>query len=465
MANKFQAQQKNTVDVQIGEHLTLKIKRLDINGAGIGFYQKTIVFVANALPSEEVDVEITAIATRYLTAKLLKIKRPSPERVIPPCPFFYDCGGCQLQHLSYRGQLNYKADLISQSLNKYRPTDYQKIQIRPTIGMETPYEYRNKAQFQVRKIDEKVIAGLYRADSHEVIDLPTCMVQRPLTMKAMLTVVDLLEKHDVPIYDETKQSGIVKTIMVRESFDAGKLQVTFITNSPKLPKKQAVISELQALVPEVTSIMQNINPGKTSLVWGDKTVPLAGDTVITETLDGIAFDLSPRAFFQLNPEQTSKLYQEARNALDLTQNETVIDAYCGVGTIGLSLADIAKEVRGMDVIDEAIEDAKENAKRAGLTNTHYETGTAEDLIPKWLKAGFKADAMVVDPPRTGLDDTLIKTILNYQPKKLVYISCNPSTLAKDLVQLTLKYKVHYIQSIDLFPQTARCEAIVKLTLR
>ena len=211
--------------------------------------------------------------------------------------------------------------------------------------------------------------------------------------------------------------------------------------------------------------MQNVNPGRTSLIWGEKTNLLAGRDYIMESLGKVKFKLSARAFFQLNPIQTKKLYDQVKQALDLQPDETLIDAYCGVGTIGLYVAGQAKEVRGMDIIPEAIEDARYNAQLSGRDNTYYEAGKAEDLIPKWNQDGFVPDALVVDPPRTGLDDKLIQTILKYQPRKLVYVSCNPSTLARDMVKLTSKYDVEYIQSIDMFPQTARCEAVVKFKLR
>lgn len=218
-------------------------------------------------------------------------------------------------------------------------------------------------------------------------------------------------------------------------------------------------------LPMVVSVMQNINAGKTSLIWGDQTTLLAGKPTITEELDGLVFDLSARAFFQLNPQQTKKLYRLAREALKLAPNETLVDAYSGVGTIGLSLADVAKEVRGMDTIPAAVADANANAQRNQITNAHYEVGEAEVLLPQWLASGFAPDAMVVDPPRTGLDNVLIDAILQSAPEKLVYISCNPSTLAQDLQALTRGYQVDYIQSIDMFPQTARCEAVVRFTKR
>jgi 23S rRNA (uracil1939-C5)-methyltransferase len=446
-----------------GKKIPLKIKRLGINGEGIGYYKKTIVFVPGALPKEEVSVEITKVAPHFLEGQLLKIIKPAAERVIPPCPVYETCGGCQLQHLAYPSQLEYKRDLLKQALTKFKPKNYEHYQLRKTIGMKNPWNYRNKAQFQLRKIDGEIEAGLYQADSHHLVPIVDCLVQQPATTRVMNALVELLNKYQLPIYNERKNSGIFRTLMVRVGVQTGEVQVVFITQSQKFPQKMALISEINQLLPEVVSIMQNVQNKRTSLVMGDQTIHLWGKESIEERINEVTFDLSPRAFFQLNPEQTEVLYNEGLKALALQPNETVVDAYCGVGTIGLSVAKQAKEVRGMDIIPQAIEDAKLNAERLGVTNTHYEVGSAEELLPKWLQNGFKPDAIIVDPPRTGLDQKLLKAILKQPPKKMVYISCNVSTLAKDLVDLAKVFQVEYLQSVDMFPQTARCEVVVKLT--
>lgn len=457
--------EKVQAEVQIGQRFPLTIKRLGINGEGIGYYKHVITFVKGALPGEVVVAEVTAVHPRYLEAHLRKIRQVSPDRVDPRDEYAGEVGGFELEHLDYPAQLKFKQDLIRQALDKYRPAGYRHYDVRPTVGMADPYEYRNKAQFQVRMIDGHVAAGLYKENSHDLVDLPTCSVQMPVTMEVMRQVVAWLEELQVPIYDEERNAGIVKTIVVRAAAATGEVQLVFITNTPKLPKKHQLLMKIAAKLPMVVSVMQNVNVGKTSLIWGDQTTLLAGQPTITEELDGLAFDLSARAFFQLNPQQTQKLYRLAREALALAPDETLVDAYSGVGTIGLSLADVAKEVRGMDTIPAAVMDANANAKRNGITNAHYEVGEAEVLLPQWLAGGFAPDAIIVDPPRTGLDNVLIDAILQSAPEKLVYISCNPSTLAQDLRELTRGYQVDYIQSIDMFPQTARCEAVVRFTKR
>ncbi|MDT2633432.1 23S rRNA (uracil(1939)-C(5))-methyltransferase RlmD [Enterococcus dongliensis] len=453
------------VQLKTNQTLTLKIKRLGINGEGIAYYKRLIIFVTGALPNETVVARISKATPRFAEADLVKIIKKSPDRIIPPCPVYEECGGCQLQHLAYNKQLDFKKDLLRQALEKYKPDGYQDFELRDTLGMEDPWHYRNKAQFQLRKNKQtnQVEAGLYRADSHQLVPLKDCLVQEETTQKVINTVTNLLTKYDVPIYDERINAGILRTLMVRIGIETGEVQVVLVTKTKKIPKVNPLIREITQRLPEVVSIMQNIQDKKTSVIMGDETIHLWGKEVINEKIDEVSFELSPRAFFQLNPQQTKVLYQEAVNALDLSTPKTIVDAYCGVGTIGLSLAKRAKEVRGMDIISQAIDDAKKNAEAMNLTNTHYEVGTAESLLPKWLKEGFSPDAIVVDPPRTGLDDQLLKAIQASPSPQMVYISCNVSTLARDLVSLSKIYHVDYLQSVDMFPQTARCEVVVKLS--
>lgn len=450
------------MNLKVKQRIPLKIKRMGINGEGIGFYKKTLVFVPGALKGEDIFCQITAVKRNFAQARLLTINKKSKFRVEPKCPIYQKCGGCQIMHLRYDKQLEFKDDLIGQSLKKFKPAGYENYEIRHTLGMEVPYHYRAKLQFQTRSFKGNVKAGLFEEDSHRLVDIKDCFVQDKLTQTIINRVAELLAKHHIPIYDERKVAGI-RTVMIRKAKATGQVQIIFITSRDVF--LAPLIKQLTAEFEAIKGIAVNFNRSKSSEIYGGKTEVIWGDADISEEVLDYHFSLSPRAFYQLNPEQTQVLYSQALAALDVTEDDHVIDAYCGVGTIGFAFAGKVKSVRGMDIIPEAIEDAKKNAQRMGFDNTYYEAGRAEDIIPKWYKEGYRADALIVDPPRTGLDDKLLDTILKYQPAKMVYVSCNTATLARDLVKLSKVYDVHYIQSVDMFPHTARTEAVVKLSKR
>ncbi|HGD3745106.1 TPA: 23S rRNA (uracil(1939)-C(5))-methyltransferase RlmD [Streptococcus agalactiae] len=447
------------MNVVLKQRIPLKIKRMGINGEGIGFYKKTLIFVPGALKGEEVFCQISSVRRNFAEAKLLKINKKSKNRVDPACSIYKECGGCQIMHLQYDKQLEFKTDVIRQALMKFKPEGYENYEIRKTIGMPEPEHYRAKLQFQVRSFGGNVKAGLYAQGTHRLIDIKDCLVQDSLTQEMINRVAELLGKYKLPIYNERKIAG-VRTVMIRRAQASGEVQLIFIT-SKRLDFNDVVI-ELVREFPELKTVAVNINASKTSDIYGQITEVIWGQESINEEVLDYGFSLSPRAFYQLNPKQTQILYSEAVKALDVKDDDDLIDAYCGVGTIGLAFAGKVKSVRGMDIIPEAIQDAKENALHMGFTNTHYEAGKAEDIIPRWYSEGFRANALIVDPPRTGLDDKLLNTILKMPPEKMVYVSCNTSTLARDLVTLTKVYHVHYIQSVDMFPHTARTEAVVKL---
>lgn len=456
---------KQDVTVSVGERFPLTIRRLGVNGHGIGYFKHKVCFVPGALPGEIVVAEVTRVMPRFLEAKIHRLRRTSKHRVTPRDPYADVAGGFELENLAYPEQLKFKRQVVLDSLSKFKPYGYHNYDVRPTIAAPAQYGYRNKAQFQVRMVDGHVAAGLYKPDSHNLVDMQECAVQMPQTMHVIRTMVKLIEELNIPVYDEEHNSGIIKTLVVRESWTTGELQLTIITNTPKLIHKHQLLAAIKELLPEVVSVMQNVNPGDTPLVWGDQTIHLAGAETITESLMGLDFKLSARSFLQLNPAQTEVLYEEAAKALELAPDDTLIDAYAGIGTIGLSLAARVKNVRGMEIIPEAVADANENARLNGITNAHYEVGKAEEILPKWQNEGLSFDALVVDPPRAGLDDNLIKAILKTKPRKFAYVSCGMASLARNLRRLTSVYHVDYIHPIDMMPQTARCEAVVKLSLR
>ncbi|HEY4549662.1 MAG TPA: 23S rRNA (uracil(1939)-C(5))-methyltransferase RlmD [Bacillus sp. (in: firmicutes)] len=458
-------QKDETVKLELSQTFPLTIKRLGINGEGVGYFKRQVVFVPGALPGEEVVVEATKVHPKFVEAKIKNIRKKSEFRVQPICPVYEECGGCQLQHLDYSQQLKEKRDIVIQSLERHTNLPMDQMDIRETMGMENPWNYRNKGQFQVGQKDGKVLAGLYGINSHNLVHIDQCVVQHSKTNKAIGTVRKVLQKLQIPIYSEKSKKGIVRTVVARVGIQTGELQIVLITAKKELPQKEQIVEEIKKRLPEVKSIMQNVNGEKTSLIFGEETVNLGGNDFIQETLGDLSFELSARTFFQLNPEQTVKLYNEVKEAAQLTGMEKVVDAYCGVGTIGLWVADQAAEIRGMDVIPESIEDAKKNAARHGIKHAQYVTGKAEVILPKWANEGWTPDVVIIDPPRTGLDQQLLETLLKVKPKRIVYVSCNPSTLAKDISVLAPLYKIEYIQPVDMFPQTSHVECVSQLVLK
>jgi 23S rRNA (uracil1939-C5)-methyltransferase len=398
--------------------------------------------------------------------KIKKIKKKSKNRTTPPCPIYEECGGCQLQHLTYPSQLKEKRDIVAQAFERYTKISKDQLPLAKTIGMKEPWYYRNKSQFQVGKINDTVIAGLYSSNSHKLINIDHCLVQHEDTNIVTNKVKQIIRDLNLPVYNERKRTGSIRTIVVRTAFRTDQIQLVLVTATEAFPKEELFIAEVKKRLPQVTSFVQNVNEEKTSLIFGDQTEGVYGKDTITEHLGDLSFELSARAFFQLNPQQTVKLYDEVKRQAKLTGKEKLVDAYCGSGTIGMWLADGTKEVRGMDIIKESIEDARKNAEKHGITNAQYEAGKAEKLLPKWLKEGWRPDVIVVDPPRTGCDQAFLETVAKIKPKRMVYVSCNPSTLAKDVHMLITKgFEVENITPVDMFPQTAQVEAVCTLVLK
>ncbi len=458
---KGMARPADQVILSQGQSIVLTIRSIGINGEGIGYYKKKVVFVEGALPEEVVIAEITKVQKNLAYAKLVRIKERSPQRTKPNCPVYYECGGCQLQHLDYSGQLKAKKEIVVEAFQRYFRSEKQP-EVRETIGMDYSWGYRNKVQLQVGKTGKKLIAGLYSEGSHQLIDISDCPVQHPMTNQVVKATKVVLDKLGIPIYDEYKQTGIIRTIVVRVGVYTEKAQLTLVTTAEPIPKVNELITELRASMPFLKSIMQNINPQKTPLIFGERTKLLWGEERINERLGHLQFSLSARAFFQLNPKQTVTLYDLVKQACGLTGKEHIVDAYCGVGTIGLWLAPQARSVRGIEIIPEAVTDATENAKQSDIKNAKFYVGKAEELLPQWAREGYRPDIVVVDPPRTGCDEQLLKTLLSSKPKKIIYVSCNPSTLAKDCDILRRQYRIEWIQPVDMFSQTSHVEVIVKL---
>ncbi|AEG40711.1 23S rRNA (uracil(1939)-C(5))-methyltransferase RlmD [Lactobacillus kefiranofaciens] len=442
----------------------ITIKRLGINGEGIGYYKKKIIFIPGALPDEVVVAKIIKNYPHYIQAELVRIKEKSPDRVPFPEGVNPEIGGLELAHLSYDKQLEFKRNNMLESLRKYHPRNYSKYKVKKTIAAPDPWHYRNKAQYQIEDVRGNLKLGLFAPNSHHLIDLPKMPTQSEDTQKTERAIKALIEKLHVPVANYFKHLPGIKTVVVRQSEATKEIQVTLITIDHKIKNLIPLAKEIMQL-DHVVSVYQNETEWQNPQVWGNKTEKLLGKNQITEEILGKKFALSPRAFFQLNPVQTVNLYSEALKYLDLTPDQTLIDAYSGVGTLGILAADRVKQVVGIETIPEAVRDAQHNVELNHVKNAEYIQGSTEKVLPELQNSGVPIDALIVDPPRTGLAKNLIKTILRVKPQTFVYISCNPSTLAQDLVLLSEAYDVRLIQNVDMLPQTPRCEAIAKLVLR
>lgn len=453
----------NQTEMKTGQTFPLTIKRLGINGEGVGYFKRKAVFVPGALPGEEITAEATKIMSKFTEARIKKLRKKSSQRVTPPCLVYDQCGGCQLQHLDYSAQLDEKKAILMQALERYTSLNIADLKINNTIGMNDPWRYRNKAQFQTAFHNGKVIVGLYSPNSNQLVDIPECIVQHNVIDETLQVARQIMNDLSIPAYSVKHKQG-VKTIVVRAGIETGEVQAAIVTGDKIFPKAVLFAEELMKRMSVVKSVVHNVNTGNTHLVLGDVTKTIAGSDTIAEKLGEFEYDLSARAFFQLNPVQTVKLYDAVKEAANVRKTDKIVDAYCGSGTIGLWIGREAAEVRGMDTIAESIIDARANAKKYGVKAT-YETGPAEKWLPKWKQQGWVPDVLVTDPPRTGLDRKLIQTIKEIKPKTFIYVSCNPSTLAKDLAELSSVYKIEYIQPVDMFPQTAHVECVSKLILK
>ncbi|MBC1794758.1 23S rRNA (uracil(1939)-C(5))-methyltransferase RlmD [Listeria booriae] len=418
------------------------------------------IFVPQGLPDEIAQIKVLKTNKNYGFGKIIELTKESADRVTPPCLVYSQCGGCQLQHLSYDGQLRMKQKQVAQVMKRIGKQD---VEVLPTLGMENPWNYRNKAQVPVGFVNGRLVAGFYQQRSHQIIDMNTCLIQQEENNEVIQTARAIFAKYHVEPYDETTRKGVLRHLMTRFATTTGELMLVIVTTKLNFPNKAEILAELQQSIPELTSLVQNVNTANTNVIFGEQTVVLAGREYIMDTIHGISFAISARSFYQVNPEQTEILYAEALKLAGLTGEETVIDAYCGIGSISLCLAKEAKHVYGVEIVPQAIEDARANAKLNKMDNVTFAVGKAEEVIPDWFKQGIKADVLVVDPPRKGCDDALLKTILKMKPKRVVYVSCNPATLARDMLVLTEGgYEAKMVQPVDMFPQTTHVECVTVL---
>ncbi|MBD7986104.1 23S rRNA (uracil(1939)-C(5))-methyltransferase RlmD [Sporosarcina sp. Sa2YVA2] len=449
--------------VQQNDRLNVYVEDLTHDGSGVAKVEGYPLFIPGALPGEQVEVKVGKTLKNYGFAKLLNVIEASPQRVEPPCPVFWDCGGCQMQHLSYEGQLIQKQKQVRDVMD--RIAKLPDVPVHPVKGMDNPWRYRNKSQIPFGEQNGRIISGFYKSRTHQIVDTDVCIIQSEEADELMATLKREMLILGMDAYNERTHKGMLRHLIVRKGKATGEVMVVLVTSKRKFPQQEAVVTMIKRVIPEVTSIMHNVNSEKTNVIFGNETSCLYGKSFIIDSIGDIDFEISARSFYQVNPEQTEVLYGQALEYAQLTGSETVIDAYCGIGTISLFLAQQAKEVYGVEIVPQAIEDAKRNAELNGIDNAHFEAGPAEEVIPKWYEQGKRFDVLVVDPPRKGCDEKLLQTILTYKPKRVVYVSCNPGTLARDLRILEDGgYKTQEVQPVDMFPQSSHVECVALIEL-
>lgn len=442
--------------------LTVVIEDMGHDGEGIGKAAGYTLFIKDAVIGDTVEAKIMKAKKNYGYARLMKVLKPSPYRVEPKCPCARACGGCQLQFLSYEKQLEFKKNKVKGNLE--RIGGFEQVEIEKVIGMENPWRYRNKAQFPVGKNkDGELITGFYAGRTHSIIPNRNCYLGAEVNEEILNQVLAYMTDNHVEPYEETSGKGLVRHILIRNGFKTGEIMVCIIANGRTLPKVKSLIERLQT-IPGMTSISLNVNTKRNNVILGDEVITLWGQETISDYIGDIKFEISPLSFYQVNPVQTEKLYGTALEYAGLTGKETVWDLYCGIGTISLFLAQKAKQVYGVEIVPPAIEDARRNARRNGIENAEFYVGKAEEVLPqKYEEEGIRADVIVVDPPRKGCEPEVLNTMLQMKPERIVYVSCDSATLARDLKILCEKeYQIEKVAVCDMFGNSVHVETVCKL---
>lgn len=442
--------------------IEIKITDLSHQGLGVGHIENFPLFIENALPGEAVKAKVTHVGRRHGHGFTTEMLEKSPHRVEIVDSVHTQNGTMPLQHLAYAEQLTFKQKQVQDALS--RIAGIQNFPVQATIGMEEPYGYRNKAQIPVREIKGELTTGFYRKGSHDLIPIEDFVIQAPEIDAAIITTRDILRKYNLKAYNEESHTGDIRHIIIRRGHFTEEIMVILVTNNFVLPHAQAIVADLQEALPKLVSVVQNINTEKTNVILGKQSMVLYGQDYYQDELLNHRYKISHQSFYQVNSVQTEKLYQTAVEYANLSGTETVIDAYCGIGTMTLALAEQAKQVYGVEIVPEAIQNARDNAKTNQLANVEFAVGDAGEWMIQQVKAGLTVDCVVVDPPRKGLTKDFIQAVLDIQPKRMVYVSCNPNTMARDIELLTQGgYELKKVQPVDMFPQTYHVEAVSLLS--
>lgn len=457
--------------------VTLHIEDIGTGGEGIGKADGFTFFVKDAIVGDVIEAKIMKLKKNYGYARLMKVLTPSKDRVEPKCPVARQCGGCQIQEMRYEAQLAFKQKMVQNNLE--RIGGLTGFEMYPVIGMETPYAYRNKAQFPVGEDkDGNIVIGFYAGRTHHIVEQTDCCIGAPENGEVLRKVKAYMQKNQIRPYNEEHHSGIVRHILIRTGYHTKEIMVCLIVNAAKASclKNAEQLTESLREMDGMTSVMVNFNTEKTNVILGKKSEVLWGQPYIEDFIGDVKYQISPQSFFQVNPMQTEKLYAKALEYAGLTGNETVWDLYCGIGTISLFLAKNARKVYGVEIVPQAIEDARNNAKRNGIDNAEFFVGKAEEVVPAFYEKALKQaqdseagksihpDVVVVDPPRKGCEEVLLETIVKMQPQRIVYVSCDSATLARDLKFLSANgYAVKKVQPVDQFGHSVHIETVALLS--
>jgi len=456
--------EKHKIPVSKNNIYTVEIASLGHSGEGVGKYEGFTIFVPYALPGETIEVKITEVKKTYAKGKLKAVKTASPSRCLAKCPIYYQCGGCQLQHVDYEEQLLLKRQTVVNSIQ--RIGKIEDVIIHKAIGAEEPWYYRNKMQFPIGTVDGKVAVGCYAQGTHQIINTEHCLIQHDANNKVAQTVQELVTELGISTYDEETGRGAMRHVLGRVGIATDEVMVVLVTATPTLPQQEMLIEKLRQRIPGLVSIIHNVNSKQTNVIMGNQTKTLWGRDTITDKLGNFTFNISAKSFFQVNTKQAEVLYSKAVEYARLSGTETVIDAYCGTGTITLFLAEKAAKVYGIEIVEPAIQDAWRNAELNNVNNVEFTVGDAIHIMPRMFKQGLRPEVIVVDPPRAGCERKVLETFAAMEPQRIVYVSCNPASLARDVAVLAeLGYVTKEIQPVDMFPMTYHVESVALIERR
>lgn len=443
--------------LKVGQIINGTCLDLSSEGKGVIKYQGDVIFCDGLFIDENADVEIIYSRAKVYYGKIKKLNVISKYRIQPKCPVCTSCGGCQFQQLDYSKQLEFKQKRVQEALKRIGGIN---VKLEPIVGMENPYFYRNKAQIPYGfDKKHKIVYGMFKQNSHDIVPIKQCYIEDIRSIKILSSIKDLMIKHKIEPYDEDKRSGIIRHILIRTSYHYPQVMVVIVSSKLNFPGQNNFIKDLIKQCPEITTIVENINERKTNVILGNKEKVLYGKGYINDDILGIKFNISASSFFQVNPIQTEKLYSLAIDGLNLKGDEVVLDAYAGVGTLGLIASKKAKEVISVEIVKSAHIDGIKNAKNNNINNVTFVLGDAGEYI---AKSDVSFDAVIMDPPRKGSDERFLQTLINNKVKKISYVSCNPETLARDLKYLSPYYDIVKITPVDMFPMTSHVETVVSL---